>query len=316
MNERYGDEIALDIGAQEQQLPATGVNRNRKNAMRSTGPTTRAGKRAAKWNALKHGLLAKEVVIEQGDGKESKTEFRALLQALIDDLRPEGVLEEMLVERIATSYWRLRRVLKAEVGEIGRELDTVGWRDVFARRDTFQQHVRMPTIFRDELQKTTLDLDHLIGVLDQVRTNVEEVGYLAVDANKELRTYFGTEEHGFWEWCFLFSHMAERGGGPGDDGEWIDAERCKQMLLTLLECEKDRLTIIRDSLEEKEQLELRAKVASLLLPNDGATNKLLRYETTIERQLYRAMHQLERLQRQRAGEMLPPPIQIELDGKM
>jgi len=36
---------------------------NRQNAQLSTGPVTPEGKNKVKWNALKHGLLAKSVVI-------------------------------------------------------------------------------------------------------------------------------------------------------------------------------------------------------------------------------------------------------------
>ena len=39
--------------------------------------------------------------------------------------------------------------------------------------------------------------------------------------------------------------------------------------------------------------------------------KLLRYEAHLDRQLYRAMDQLERLQRQRRGEKVPPPLNID-----
>jgi hypothetical protein len=39
--------------------------------------------------------------------------------------------------------------------------------------------------------------------------------------------------------------------------------------------------------------------------------KLLRYEARLERQMYRAMHELERLQRLRRGEVVPPPVVIQ-----
>ena len=42
---------------------------------------------------------------------------------------------------------------------------------------------------------------------------------------------------------------------------------------------------------------------------------VVRYETTIERQLYRAVDQLERLQRVRGGEIVPPPINVQLNGQ-
>jgi hypothetical protein len=39
----------------------------------------------------------------------------------------------------------------------------------------------------------------------------------------------------------------------------------------------------------------------------------LKYETALERQISKAMHELERLQRTRLGEKLPPPLTMDLD---
>jgi len=100
----------------EKQLQA-----NRENAQKG-GVKTPEGKAIVKYNALKHGLLAKEVVITTGDGGENPEEFNALLQALQTQLKPEGTLEEMLVEKIAVAYWRLRRACKYEAGLIRENL--------------------------------------------------------------------------------------------------------------------------------------------------------------------------------------------------
>ncbi len=91
---------------------------NRRNARRSTGPQTPAGKVRVKFNALKHGLLAKSVILPIRSRSEKRSHFDALLAQLIDELKPVGILEDMLVEKIAVSYWRLRRALRAEAGEI------------------------------------------------------------------------------------------------------------------------------------------------------------------------------------------------------
>ena len=91
---------------------------NRCNAQRSTGPRTPAGKARVKFNALKHGLLAKSVILPIRSRSEKQSHFDALLAQLIDELKPVGILEDMLVEKIAVSYWRLRRALRAEAGEI------------------------------------------------------------------------------------------------------------------------------------------------------------------------------------------------------
>jgi hypothetical protein len=45
---------------------------------------------------------------------------------------------------------------------------------------------------------------------------------------------------------------------------------------------------------------------------DALCNKYQRYECAIENKLYRAMHQLERLQRMRRGEMLPAPAAVDV----
>ena len=70
------------------------VEANRRNARLSTGPRTEHGKRAVARNAIKHGLLAREVVITAGDGEEDLQEFEALLERLWQEYEPVGVLEE------------------------------------------------------------------------------------------------------------------------------------------------------------------------------------------------------------------------------
>src|SRR5712691_10188084 len=110
------------------------IEANRKNAQHSTGPRTAVGKQAVKWNALKHGLLSREVVIPAGDGKESKVEYRILHTQLREHYQPVGIVEELLVEQIAAGYWRLRRLVRCETGAIRKRLDTVSWR-IAAKRD-------------------------------------------------------------------------------------------------------------------------------------------------------------------------------------
>ena len=57
-------------------------------------------------NAVKHGLSAKKIVI----GDEDPKEFEALRAALERDWQPDTALASELVEQLAGSLWRLRRV--------------------------------------------------------------------------------------------------------------------------------------------------------------------------------------------------------------
>jgi hypothetical protein len=67
---------------------------------------------------------------------------------------------------------------------------------------------------------------------------------------------------------------------------------------------------------ERENLAVDAEARSFSLPTADATDKLLRYEAHLDRQLYRALDQLERLQRQRGGENVPPPLNINLGKRV
>ncbi len=85
---------------------------NRQNALKSTGPKTPEGKDAVRLNALKHGLLAQEVLLPGEDAAA----FRELAEGLVAELRPVGELEVRLVEDIIATYWRLRRLRRIEAG--------------------------------------------------------------------------------------------------------------------------------------------------------------------------------------------------------
>jgi hypothetical protein len=86
------------------------IEANRQNAKRSTGPITAAGCARSKRNALKHGLTAREVTVDD----EEASKFEAFRDDIVRDLAPEGALEEELAQQIATDSWRLRRVLRLE----------------------------------------------------------------------------------------------------------------------------------------------------------------------------------------------------------
>lgn len=94
------------------------IEANRRNAQLSTGPKSLEGKKIVAGNARKHGLLANNVVILTGDGKEDQAEFDGLLFQLHEYYKPVGVAEDLLVQEIAVSYWRSARALRCERGEV------------------------------------------------------------------------------------------------------------------------------------------------------------------------------------------------------
>ena len=90
---------------------------NRRNAKKSTGPRTGAGKSVARLNAVKHGLTSTHVVIPGEDAAE----FDTLRDELERELDPVGRQETDLVETIAMGVWRKRRIYRMEADIIAYE---------------------------------------------------------------------------------------------------------------------------------------------------------------------------------------------------
>jgi hypothetical protein len=88
------------------------IDANRRNAQKSTGPTTPEGRAAVRHNALKHGLTA-EILIPS---MEDQPEFDRLCDAFETEYQPVGPTEESLLENLTAAKWRLSRAHKAETG--------------------------------------------------------------------------------------------------------------------------------------------------------------------------------------------------------
>lgn len=94
------------------------IEANRRNAQHSTGPVTVEGKDRSSHNAIKHGLFSNAPLIQ---GEQEK-EFNIFSNELLNFLIPQSGMESILVERIITSAWRLRRVIKIESDMINESL--------------------------------------------------------------------------------------------------------------------------------------------------------------------------------------------------
>jgi hypothetical protein len=175
-------------------------------------------------------------VIAAGDGKEDLSEFHDFVERLCEQYDPVGVVEESLVQIIATCFWRKARVIRAENGEIRKRLDL-------------------------------LAVDRALRIPDEGNFNLAPEGL-------DL-TLFSAES-------------------SADDKV----------------SSKERWSILQGA-----HLAVDAEARRFSLPPMSATDKLLRYEAHLDRQFYRAMDQLERLQRQCRGETVPPPLSINLDRR-
>jgi hypothetical protein len=85
---------------------------NRRNAAKSTGPTTDEGKQRSRCNAIRHGLTAETVI----GALEDAEDYRAFEAAITAEYDAESAVERELVLRLASLLWRLRRATTIETG--------------------------------------------------------------------------------------------------------------------------------------------------------------------------------------------------------
>jgi hypothetical protein len=114
------------------------INANRKNALLSKGPKTDLGKLNSSKNSLKHGLTAKQLVIG-----EDLNEFEKYRDHMIEELKPEGILEEQVVFKIIDVGFRLRRIGGIEAGIYNQEI-------LHHEIDEYKQKMAEKIEFKDE----------------------------------------------------------------------------------------------------------------------------------------------------------------------
>jgi hypothetical protein len=86
------------------------INANIANLPASTGPRTEAGLAISSKNAISHGLFTAADFIRPGEEQI----YGELNTALMDELAPNGILEQNLAAEIRRAMWRLRRCGEVE----------------------------------------------------------------------------------------------------------------------------------------------------------------------------------------------------------
>ncbi len=108
---------------------------NKASAARSTGPRTDEGKARSAANALDHGIYAEAAVLPG----EDEEELEAIKTELAADYQPRGAIERMLIGRLASISFKLRRLGLAEMD--------IGNRSRFRRREIYEEQVKVWKLF-------------------------------------------------------------------------------------------------------------------------------------------------------------------------
>ena len=247
------------------------IEANRRNAQFSTGPKSPEGKKIVAGNARKHCLLAKDLVIVTGDGKEDQGHFDDLLSQLCDYYQPVGMAEDLCVQELAASYWKSARALRCERGEVTRastirpELPdfTPLEVDLLPQPDSNARHF---------LLQTSRGIKYLLKKVEEAQKELESKGFIAPESVKFL---------------------------PQNPGQSWQRACNKEALLASLENEKTDLKASKLRLEEEERNVRDACIDAVAIPSKTALDRIHRYETSNQRHRYRVEKRLEELQSRR-----------------
>ena len=159
-----------------------------------------------------------------------------------------------------------------------------------------------------------LGADYELNVLNMKTGEQRQAAYLAVNPMGKVPAV----EHAgalVTEQGAVFLYLADLYPEAGLAPPIGDPLRGREEVLRRLDRELEDLAFREAELAKREEAEDRARQAAALLPSDAKLDKILRYETALERQLYRAMNQLERLQRRRLGDAVPAPVALEVSTR-
>ncbi len=275
-------------------ISARKLKANRENAKKSTGPKTVRGKAFSRRNAVKHGLFVNSVTDFEALYEDPK-QYQELLNGLWDQYQPVGRAEEMEVERIALSCWRLKRAWRYENAE-----------NLAARRD----FVRAELDYQEEYCKQKdKEEEAIIVELESAKKEIEETRQLSQERKQRIIVMMpGLQE--LWlaldeRAQKLMEHPSAANMMRKTNPEWriwaSDIYTVTQLIAYLKDLGQRRYLNVRE-----------AAVGRHAIPNPEVLDRILRYETTIERYLNRAMERLDRLQRHRRGEAVSPPLSVHL----
>jgi hypothetical protein len=296
-------------------VSAKQIEANRRNALHSTGPTTQEGKEASRLNALTHGLRAKELVIP---GQEDPIDLEAILRELSEDWAPEGHTERDLVEQIGFAEWRLRRVRRAELGEIRKQTTKPTASDVEAEIESTARLFpgRLPQILR----RSTTGIAYLREAVEYAIIELGSTGIVSEKTCLRLEGLFGKGPNSPASFLKLWFF--------GEMPEWLKDRSTSNGVSppTAFEGEADKKAAAREDLEttlydldregrklqRRERINLEIARQQLSIPNGPQLERIQRYETAIKREMRRDIDQLERLQRRRRGEPVPPTVNLNV----
>jgi hypothetical protein len=260
---------------------------------RATGPRTGLGKERSKRNATKYGIFSSVAVLSD----EARPAFNTMLSGLREHFRPEGAIEHLLVDKLATYYWRHRRVLVAEEAEIRKAKELAPWKE----QNPAEQQSEIEMILKG---KKCLENVYNPVVLEKCIAQNEAYRSCAQEFTSSFCQHADILEKRF---VALFKDEKP----DKEDVDAISSLRETEVLLEIVsKLFSDALDRDLQLFSKRRDYLLEMEAARLNVPNAPTCDRLIRYEAFFERAIDRTLTQLERLQRIRRGQPVPLPFKV------
>ena len=274
---------------------------NRKNA-KLGGIKTTEGKMRSKMNALKHGILSNEILLD-GDFQENPLEFEEIKNNVCKTYKPEGVMEEFCVQRIIYGIWRMRRAIKAEKGIIQSSTNLfISEKERKRAQIAKDIYDKIPTINEALAEANPKLIQRAIELFQFAKNEFEKLGSLSETNHNRITDYFSRDKN-YWA-DEEFSEANYRLNSNIEDSLFSDSSEeektnAKTIIGGYLDKEIDKLQ--KGFVEAERQItnQNTASLYSLLIPNQFDLERLQRYEASIENQIYKAIDELQKHQAQR-----------------
>jgi hypothetical protein len=315
-----------------QQISEARAKANRRNASKSTGPRTTSGKTVSRLNATTHGVLSGLRVLPL---VEQQRDWEVHHKLMLANLKPDGYLETSLAERIALFLWRLGRVARYEREVIAirqeslvEEIAESRRANVEARTSCFASAAKSfdggEEIHPDEVisrprkaRKELAVLEDFPEVPDATELTpaqamtlvdaIESVSEVDIEA-EDFPSFPGIPDNvtpgNFHQWTAGIVRGAWKviATTAGVSLEALYSLAISRARAELLCARVDRKRVLTQ-LDRGRRLRL--------LPDSEDLTKISRYEAHLERCLYRALHELQRLQAARVG-LIAPPLAVDV----
>lgn len=275
---------------------------------KSTGPISKKGKKIASQNAMKHGLTS---VDPSSLPQSEQSEFQLVLQALQDEYGPQTPTEMIMVERVAMLFQKMKRlqrientlfeVAKKEAGSNERVFQSLGIKEkneliLASLTKILKNHNFEEKIFSDNVIKeiksisrsTSYDPKDFINNFPHCyQLALEYANHHGMSIQDYLLSTYNPDRYS--------NEIFQR--NKKNASVYVSTHNPNEIFPSIIECFlKDLNTKYQNELKLERAIKDFPTQQTLLMnkamPSDKDIEKLMRYQTTIERQFSKALSDL------------------------